>query len=58
MRLGEQLWVLRRRRAEPDDILWIRCNVQGIWHFCHSALAALLTSFSLPAGKVQEKRVK
>lgn len=50
--------VLRRYREEPDDILWIGCNVQGIWHFCHRALAAPLTAFSLPAGKVQEKRVK
>lgn len=52
--------VLRRRREEPADILWIGCNVQGIWHFCHRALAALLTallSFSLLV-KVQEKRVK
>lgn len=49
--LGEHPGVLRRLREESADILWIGCDVQGVWHFCHRALAARLTSFFLPAGK-------
>lgn len=48
----------RKRREEQADMLWIGCKVQGIQHFCHRALAALLRlSLSLLV-KVQEKRVK
>lgn len=43
--------VLWRQREGSADTLQIGCNVQGIWHFCHRAPAALLTAFFLPAGK-------
>lgn len=45
------LGVLWRQSEGRPDTLQIGCNVQGIWHFCHRALAALLTAFFLPAGK-------
>lgn len=52
----EGVWVScpdasRKHREERADMLWIGCKVQGIQHFCHRALAALLKAFSLPAGK-------
>lgn len=33
--------VLWRQRERSADTLQIGCNAQGIWHFCHRALAAL-----------------
>jgi hypothetical protein len=49
--LGDHAGVLWRHREGLADTLQMGCSGQGIWHFCHRALAGPLTAFCLPAGK-------